>query len=73
MDSSIQSCESYKNYKPKFNPTTNTKPRRYNKMMCSSWKISVFGIVALMLAFGLATTDALAATEPSPCNRNSYD
>ena len=30
-------------------------------MMCSSWKISVFGIVALMLALGLATTDALAA------------
>ncbi|MDE0299837.1 MAG: hypothetical protein OXN17_14480 [Candidatus Poribacteria bacterium] len=29
-------------------------------MMCSTWKISVFGIVALMLAFGLATTDALA-------------
>ena len=29
-------------------------------MMCSSWKISIFGIVALMLAFGLATTDALA-------------
>ena len=22
-------------------------------MMCSTWKISVFGIVALMLAFGL--------------------
>ena len=30
-------------------------------MMCSSWKISIFGIVALMLAFGLTTTDALAA------------
>ena len=29
-------------------------------MMCSNWKISVFGIVALMLAFGLVTTDALA-------------
>ena len=29
-------------------------------MMCSSWKISVFGIVALMLAFGLMTTDAEA-------------
>ena len=29
-------------------------------MMSSSWKISVFGIVALMLAFGLLTTDALA-------------
>ena len=28
-------------------------------MMCSNWKISVFGILALMLAFGLATTDAL--------------
>ena len=50
MDSSIQSCETRKNYKPKLNATANTKPRRYNKMMCSSWKISVFGIVALMLA-----------------------
>ena len=30
-------------------------------MMCSSWKISVFGILALMLAFGLAAPDALAA------------
>ena len=30
-------------------------------MMCSSWKISVFGILALMLAFGLATSDAGAA------------
>ena len=29
-------------------------------MMCSSWKISVFGILALMLAFGM-TTDTLAA------------
>ena len=27
-------------------------------MMCSSWKISVFGIVALMLAFGM--TSAIA-------------
>ena len=35
-------------------------------MMSSTWKISVFGIVALMLAFGLTTTDAKAATEPSP-------
>ena len=31
-------------------------------MMCSSWKISVFGILALILAFGLVTTDALAQT-----------
>ena len=29
-------------------------------MMCSSWKLGVFGILALMLAFGLVTTDALA-------------
>ena len=29
-------------------------------MMCSTWKISVFGIVALMLAFGLAAGDAVA-------------
>ena len=34
-------------------------------MMCSSWKISVFGIVALMLAFGLVTTDALADDQDS--------
>ena len=33
-------------------------------MMCSSWKISVFGILAFILAFGLATTDAVAA-DPS--------
>ena len=34
-------------------------------MMCSNWKISVFGIVALMLAFVfyLATTDTLAASQ----------
>ncbi len=30
-------------------------------MMCSSWKISVFGILALMLAFGLGATDSFAA------------
>ena len=35
-------------------------------MMCSSWKISVFGIVAFMLAFGLLTTDATAQTDYSP-------
>ena len=29
-------------------------------MMCSTWKISVFGLVALMLGFGLVTTDAAA-------------
>ena len=29
-------------------------------MMCSTWKISVFGIVALMLAFGLVAGDAFA-------------
>lgn len=29
-------------------------------MMCSSWKFTVFGILALILAFGLATPDALA-------------
>ena len=61
MDSSIKSCETGKNFKPKFNATSNTKPRRYNKMMCSTWKVTVFGIVALMLAFGFATSDALAA------------
>ena len=31
-------------------------------MMCSSWKISVFGIVALMLMLGLVASDALAQT-----------
>ena len=29
-------------------------------MMCSSWKTSVFGIVALMLILGLVASDALA-------------
>ena len=29
-------------------------------MMCSSWKLSIFGLAALMLAFALAPTDALA-------------
>ena len=29
-------------------------------MMCSTWKMSVFGLVALMLTFGLVTTDAAA-------------
>lgn len=33
-------------------------------MMCSTWKISVFGILALMLAFGM-TTDALAQDPPN--------
>ena len=36
-------------------------------MMCSNWKISVFGILALILAFGLVTTDALAQL-PDPPN-----
>ena len=53
-------CESGKRNKPTFNATTNTQPRRYNKMMCSTWKISVFGIVALMLSFGLVAGDAFA-------------
>ena len=35
-------------------------------MMCSNWKISVFGIVALMLAFGLAVTDAEAQPLADP-------
>ncbi len=30
-------------------------------MMCSTWKISVFGILALMFAFGLGATDSFAA------------
>ena len=62
MASSNQSCDSRKNHKPKPNATCNSKNLgRYNNMMCSSWKISVFGILALMLAFGLAAPDALAA------------
>ena len=65
MDSSIQSCETSKNDKPKLNATANTKPRRYNKMMCSTWKISVFGIVALMLSFGLVAGDAWAHSDGS--------
>ena len=32
-------------------------------MMSSTWKISVFGIVALMLAFGLVAGDAVAHSE----------
>ena len=32
-------------------------------MMCSTWKISVFGIVALMLSFGLAAGDAWAHSD----------
>ena len=32
-------------------------------MMCSTWKISVFGIVALMLAFGLTAGDAFAHSD----------
>ena len=32
-------------------------------MMCSTWKISVFGIVALMLAFGLVADDASAHSD----------
>ena len=66
MDSSIQSCETNKNFKSKFNATANTKPRRYNKMMCSSWKLTVFGILALMLAFGMTADDVAAQTEYSP-------
>ena len=34
-------------------------------MMCSSWKISVFGIVALMLMLGLVASDALAQDRAS--------
>ena len=34
-------------------------------MMCSTWKISVFGILAFILAFGLVTTDALAQDPPN--------
>ena len=37
-------------------------------MMCSSWKFSVFGLLALMLAFGLAVTDA----EAQPLDKPEY-
>ena len=63
MDSSIQSCDSSKKHKRKFDATTNTQPRRFNNMMCSTWKISVFGIIALMLAFGLTAGDAFAHSD----------
>ena len=36
-------------------------------MMCSTWKISVFGIVALMLAFGLTAGDAVAHSGRRTC------
>lgn len=65
MDSSITSCDVNKNFKPKFNATANTQLRR-NKMMCSTWKISVFAIVALMLTFAMTTDDAAAQTDYSP-------
>ena len=48
-------------------------------MMCSTWKISVFGIVALMLSFGLVAGDAFAhsdgsLTHPAAPNAvNHYD
>ena len=32
-------------------------------MMCSSWKLGVFGIVALMLSFGLVAGDAFAHSD----------
>ena len=35
-------------------------------MMCSSWKISVFGIVALMLAFGLIDAQSTRTTCKAP-------
>ena len=34
-------------------------------MMCSSWKLGVFGIVALMLSFGLVAGDAFAHSDGS--------
>ncbi len=35
-------------------------------MMCSTWKISIFGIVALMLAFGMMAHDVAAQVSYSP-------
>ena len=35
-------------------------------MMCSSWKFSIFGILALMLAFGMTADDAMAQDSYGP-------
>ena len=67
MDSSTKACESGKRNKFKFNPSTYKLARRKHTVMLSRIsKMGVFGIVALMLAFGLVMTDAKAATDPSP-------
>ena len=68
MDSSTKACESGKRNKFKFNPSTyKLAGRKHTVMLSRISKISVFGIVALMLAFGLWATDALAqAPAPEP-------
>ena len=66
MDSSTKACESGKRNKFKFNPSTyKLAGRKHTVMLSRISKMSVFGIVALMLAFGLAADDANAqAPEP---------
>ena len=68
MDSSTKACESGKRNKFKFNPSTYKLARRKHTVMLSRIsKISVFGIVALMLVLGLASDDALAqGRAPNP-------
>ena len=62
MDSTTKACETGKRNKFKFNPSTyKLAGRKHTVMLSRISKMSVFGIVALMLALGLATNDALAA------------
>ena len=66
MDSSTRACESSKRNRLKFNSSTYKHARRKHKVMLSRIsKMSVFGIVALMLVFGLTADDAFAQT-PAP-------
>ena len=62
MDSSTnKACESGKRNKFKFNPSTyKLAGRKHTVMLSRISKMGVFGIVALMLAFGLTASDAFA-------------
>ena len=61
MDSTTKACESGKRNKIKFNPSTyKLAGRKHTVMLSRISKMGVFGIVALMLAFGLWATDAFA-------------
>ena len=67
MDSTTKACESGKRNKIKFNPSTYKHARRKHTVMLSRIsKISVFGIVALMLVLGLTADDALAQDAAVP-------